>query len=426
MLTYSRYGKANLARWARDRGIAVHSASGTTREPTKKDYVTALKQADADRRFRILDLPPELRVMVYRELLMFKNSFICQTRVLRASKQIHQEAADILYRDNLIEVRIRNDGVFAHGQHCGTYAPALRGNARDAKSLIWPDFLLRAYFLRVEVVSMETWHPTRLRLPRLSTLHNILHSLCCFLQGNSKLRSLELDLRWLTARFTSLGALPVLLENAKTAVYPLRLLNHLKDLRILRIPFETAELLAPTPGSIKLSSHMVSGCLYTIAKQLRSSVSAAYLLRKLPVTHPQDLDIRRFFAASIGTIKTTSSFVCNIGSGDAGLIQAFFQQMDYLRVCWDAENPLRPGDVETKKMAETLLVLDIEQRLRKRSNTSSCNWERNIDRADSFRAVEHEAVVFSLVYLQTEGLTVPYKLFGSYEPRLLRLWLREA
>lgn len=95
-----------LRKWVRDRSLPDPYPRGLT---LRYMYIRLLEQADAEWTFRFLDLPPEMRLLIYAELLTFRRCTscprvheACHTGILRASKQVYREARDILYGDNVI------------------------------------------------------------------------------------------------------------------------------------------------------------------------------------------------------------------------------------------------------------------------------------------------------------------------------------
>ncbi|KAK5111506.1 hypothetical protein LTR85_011854 [Meristemomyces frigidus] len=152
---YYHCKKAELARFATDRGLDVLNTSTDPRKgPLQDDYVRALKQADNYMSFRFLDLPPEMRNMVYKELVVLQESWYCHPQILATSKHVNKEASSILYGDNLIEIKIYEDGVNTHGKRSGLYVPGRVAGYGDFRKLEWPDLLHRVQHLRIAVVEL--------------------------------------------------------------------------------------------------------------------------------------------------------------------------------------------------------------------------------------------------------------------------------
>lgn len=111
MIRYARYSRPELRQFLRDLHLGAQSTGKNLNKALKPDLLRALREADASRTFRFLDLPPELRTTIYRELLVIEGSSTscsspkCHPQILRTSKKVNQEASGILYGDNVIEVK---------------------------------------------------------------------------------------------------------------------------------------------------------------------------------------------------------------------------------------------------------------------------------------------------------------------------------
>lgn len=102
--TYDSSSSAELRRFIKDRMLTDPYPQGRT---LKYFYLRVLERDDRTKTFRFLDLIPELRNVVYKELLTFIFCQFCPTchkpcfpSILRASKQIYGEAKAILYAEN--------------------------------------------------------------------------------------------------------------------------------------------------------------------------------------------------------------------------------------------------------------------------------------------------------------------------------------
>lgn len=77
----------------------------------KAYYVNALRGLDRHAQFRFLDLAPELRNLVYQELLTWADvktngEGSCWPQILATSSQVYREAKDIIYADNAAHVAL--------------------------------------------------------------------------------------------------------------------------------------------------------------------------------------------------------------------------------------------------------------------------------------------------------------------------------
>ncbi|SMR54407.1 unnamed protein product [Zymoseptoria tritici ST99CH_3D1] len=153
-LDYDRCTLKELSKFAADRRVTVTPSAASIKRnkdalPLKRQYVTALRQADDDRVFNFLELAPELRVFVYEELLTLQ-SHTCHPQILATSRQMHREASNILYGDNLIEIRLTLYPVTVNGRICEGELGRRRGS-----KITWPAWLQRVQKLRIEVPSID-------------------------------------------------------------------------------------------------------------------------------------------------------------------------------------------------------------------------------------------------------------------------------
>lgn len=118
-------------------------------------YISILRQLDRDATFRFMDLPPEMRNLVYRELLSLnrgKGENSCFPKIFVASKQIHGEANGILYGDYVLEIKLKSgagsyDVVVDTKAFKAWGAATLRG-AFDQ----WPSYLRKMHRIRITAI----------------------------------------------------------------------------------------------------------------------------------------------------------------------------------------------------------------------------------------------------------------------------------
>ena len=89
-------------------------------------YLRFLNRDDRDRHFRFMDLPPEMRLMVCRNLLLKEPAYICQydynrdklyPAILQTCRQLNQEASGILYDESTFRVVfVAGGGETGHGR----------------------------------------------------------------------------------------------------------------------------------------------------------------------------------------------------------------------------------------------------------------------------------------------------------------------
>ena len=102
-LDYEECTAKELRSFINQRGLADPFPQGLT---LKFYYIRVLAKADQTPHFELMDLPPEMRLHVYRQLLSLPEDACpcctsCEASVLRTSRAVNQEATGILY-DNLI------------------------------------------------------------------------------------------------------------------------------------------------------------------------------------------------------------------------------------------------------------------------------------------------------------------------------------
>ena len=241
MAKYTTFKRKDLVKAAKRKNVTVTS-SHKGRAPTKADYVKALKDFDmeyaAAHPFRFMDLSPELRTRVYRELLTFDNSWTCHPEILAVSKQLNEEATNILYGDNLFEVKIWPREVQAHGLRCGAYSLMEVGFEVGVDALEWPGMLHKAQWLRISL-PQDLMDPDWASELSHAAVQQIMYSLCSFLSKKHQLRSTVVDLRPLGLHASD--------EVLAHFIRPLTMLGTLKEMMIKLSDSKTVEPLDLTP-----------------------------------------------------------------------------------------------------------------------------------------------------------------------------------
>ncbi|GAB1742308.1 hypothetical protein NU219Hw_g7861t1 [Hortaea werneckii] len=103
-INYNSFKVAELRRLIRAKGGNCRSSE------RKSTCLILLRRLDENATFRFMDLPPEMRNFVYRELLNWSDEpsmYGCFPKILQASKQIRTEAESILYGDKPYHVHLR-------------------------------------------------------------------------------------------------------------------------------------------------------------------------------------------------------------------------------------------------------------------------------------------------------------------------------
>lgn len=203
--------------------------------------------------FRFLDLPAELRNIIYEYLLKVgKIRSTCYPQILQTSKAVYTEASSLLYTQNYINVEIRANGVYAHGLKCGPYIPSSLCRRWHFTKLAWPDFLRRARFMRLRIPPSPLGFPAMLQ-NHGESISNTLYSLCLMLHNGNRLRRLCIEVAPdPTSTFESMQSL----------LYPVRLLPSVAVTVTFDLPWHSSRPHPPFP--------------YSLADLLRSSSSSPY------------------------------------------------------------------------------------------------------------------------------------------------------
>lgn len=129
------------------------------------------------------------------------------------------------------------------------------------------------------VVDTQTEIQQQTKPPNLGTGHNMLFSLCAFVQKSVALKSLTLDLTWLTTRYFNLGRLNTFEAYLHTTVYPLHMLHSRVQTRVTGVELlSLPQALQPNPTAIELAKTIAEGSLSTTMHHLRATLRADSLL----------------------------------------------------------------------------------------------------------------------------------------------------
>ena len=253
-LDYNVCSIDELKKFLKARTGEVYLTESGKNEPGKEWYVKQLHATDSNAQFNFLGLAPELRNLIYRELLTLRPingqpGRSCWPYILLPSKQTQEEGHGILCGDNSFTVRlsqtnvVRAIGIGANARviHEETDVKAevdgvqVRTFHHDRSSTAptrWCSHLRKAYNLRI-VIKLEykdqigVARPQQLR--RLfNGLNFMLYSLCSFLAESNRLKTLKVRPR--------VSELPGFSEVASEFLWPLTLMRPPKNCHISGVP----------------------------------------------------------------------------------------------------------------------------------------------------------------------------------------------
>lgn len=200
---YDRCTVKELMRFTDDRGLKHLCPKGLT---FKYYYIRALEAADKRCKFELMALPPEMRLSIYRYLLILPGGEPevnnCYTAVLQTCRQIHQEARGVLYDENVIECNFDVKGLVSPALATDRYARVHNtvhaGNACPAMFYRfpygindYPDFLRRITHLKITCtyVHEAASSPQEGR----EIFNRVLCMLASFLMDGHSLKKLDLE-----------------------------------------------------------------------------------------------------------------------------------------------------------------------------------------------------------------------------------------
>ena len=188
--------------------LKARTGRTTKKLKQKQYYMYWLLQADKDAIFRFLDLSPELRNLVYGELLHLRSKpghtkRYCFPRILAASKQVHEEAHGILYGNNIFEVHIRawflRTHIVRHVEaRCRVDVDSARIGYSASRDLRldklycpWPDWLRKVYQLHVVLTIDYTDAQQDRSTSILQGVNHLLYGIFSFLGAENALKRLK-------------------------------------------------------------------------------------------------------------------------------------------------------------------------------------------------------------------------------------------
>lgn len=230
-----------LKRFVHDRLLGDPYPQGLT---LKYFYLRLLEGADRHWTFRFLDMPTEMRLLVYRDLLLHNNPWISNDgeihslwpthpAILQSCKQIYDEAIGVLYDENTFQVTFEATGG-GSGSGTGPYAWVHRKRAlthcRHSEYLRipqgindYPEFFGRIARLQIRL-KFDMPNSTVALLENATwPLNNFLYTLASFLMDGHRLKNLEVKLDISSA-----------VDDSKYGMilYPLRRLRNIPNISI--------------------------------------------------------------------------------------------------------------------------------------------------------------------------------------------------
>lgn len=198
---------AELQKFVNDRKINA-SADSLQRFSA---MVKRLRSADELATFRFADLIPEMRNVVYRELLALRikdGRRFCFPEILGVSKLIYNEASAILYGDNAIDIFIV---IKPHSESFLVNGSGFEGSIQGAIAQPldgWPHHLQLFRRINIKVVVdnsiIARWHSNDSVHHSLLLTNAQLYSLSCFLAQSSNIK--HMAIKWYSKNDANLTA----------------------------------------------------------------------------------------------------------------------------------------------------------------------------------------------------------------------------
>lgn len=207
-MTLPRYGINYYSFKVPELRRLIRAKGGKCRSSERKSTcLILLRRLDENATFKFMDLPPEMRNRVYRELLNWSDEssmYGCFPKILQASKQIRSEAESILYGDKPYHVHLRfsswgpsSSGVrpFAsltteEGKWRNTYTG--KEFSRRLKTCSWRQQILRMHHVKVFIhfhypgasASGDSSLANKAMKMQCIAANHVLHSLAAFMSTN--------------------------------------------------------------------------------------------------------------------------------------------------------------------------------------------------------------------------------------------------
>ncbi|KAK4545027.1 hypothetical protein LTR36_003578 [Oleoguttula mirabilis] len=188
--------------------IKARTGQSAKRNHAKRFYISILRQADRDTVFQFLDLPSELRNLVYRELLTLTyddGDKSCFPQILATSRQVHGEAEGILYGDTPVEVSMTIGAQYIrHSQRtvAGTCRIVVDTKKHDEQMVHtlheafdeWPAYLRKMHHIKLKVGFGEQDGNAAGLKRALMTANHVFFSLVAHLAVSHQLKDIKLEI----------------------------------------------------------------------------------------------------------------------------------------------------------------------------------------------------------------------------------------
>ena len=345
-----RQEKADLASTAADRKPQDdNTARAPTDEATCRHHYDALTKANDEAAFRFMDLPPELRNLVYRELLVLPNkSLTCHPQILRASQLIHGEATGLLYGENVVQITVHFNEVWIHSTRFRTYYPRTNTRNDDFRHLVGTDFLRQVQHLRIVFgFSPAARIQATPVFPHIAMIGNVICSVARHLAASHRLRSLEIDLTS-AVRYRRCRAHSGLVQSMETAFYPLRLLGRIPSLSLNGIDDDVQGPWIKSMGRLTVARNQgssffaIAGHFLHLAFTWRSLVLAINSERRIP-------------SVSQPVPSIDGAFLLRVLRYGAVWEKKFVEYVDRVRLAFETAE--RRGKINQKLLYEVEIVL---------------------------------------------------------------------
>ncbi|KXS99118.1 hypothetical protein AC578_3510 [Pseudocercospora eumusae] len=233
---YDRCTSKELRAFVRARGLEDPYPRGLT---LKYTYVRLLELADrSPAAFRFLDLPPEVRKLVYKELLGRLAPAKNYTQILRTCQLLCREATDVLYSSSPALCLIQTDETFpadrnyltVHVLHHKFHKQEARHGQPIAYDALWPAFLTRIRHIRLSIhLHGRTEEAGHLKFSiGLRFMKIALKRLSMLLADKHEVKKLEISFMMHPAPKASIKD-----EDVRQAMSPLRQLRELKTFTLV-------------------------------------------------------------------------------------------------------------------------------------------------------------------------------------------------